>query len=178
MDPILTQIKIDKDYPYADVIVVDKVYDSFWAEHYHGDSTVRYILNGTGYFDLKDINDQWVRIHVRKGDFMEWPAGIYHRFIVDKGNFITAMRLNKNDPVWESYARTDHICTNKTTARYSYIKDILCNEDPDVELCNAQSNAPSESPSLKSGIPSLASNGFLVALALIIVHTTFASMFV
>ena len=53
---------------------------------------IRYILGGSGYFDVRNKKDQWVRIHIKAGDLMTLPEGIYHRFTVDETDMIHAMR--------------------------------------------------------------------------------------
>ena len=128
-DPELQSIRQDLNYSYADIITVRSVFESFWDEHLHAHSTVRYIINGSGYFDLRDTNDHWVRMHVKKGDFVEWPAGIYHRFVVDNDNFITAMRLFKGSPEWTSYPRSSVEANN--TVRNNYVEKYLCGDDED-----------------------------------------------
>jgi len=135
LDSRLAKIREDLGFSYADVIVVNKFYPSFWDEHYHGNSTIRYIVDGTGYFDLRDVNNEWVRMSVKKGDFMIWPAGIYHRFSVDENNFIIAMRLFKGSPLWNSFPRDTHICTEDDTVRQEYIDNVLCCNDPDLQRC-------------------------------------------
>ncbi|KAF6320798.1 acireductone dioxygenase 1 [Rhinolophus ferrumequinum] len=116
-DPELEKIRKERNYSWMDIITIckDKLpnYEEkikmFYEEHLHVDDEIRYILDGSGYFDVRDEEDRWIRISMEKGDMITLPAGIYHRFTLDERNYVKAMRLFVGDPVWTAYNRpADH----------------------------------------------------------------------
>ncbi|KAI8924052.1 Acireductone dioxygenase ARD family, partial [Entophlyctis helioformis] len=101
----------------------DEKLKTFFTEHIHDDEEIRYILDGSGFFDIRDKNDRWIRIHTFKGDMIILPAGSYHRFILDNTNYLKAMRLFKEDPKWTPINRDAE--TETHPRRLEYVRDFL-----------------------------------------------------
>ncbi|KAI3640220.1 hypothetical protein MIR68_001098 [Amoeboaphelidium protococcarum] len=105
----LNQFCAKHNYKNRDEIYVSKekmgqLYEEkcriFYEEHIHEDDEIRFVLEGRGYFDVRDKNDDWIRIMVEAGDLLILPAGIYHRFTLDLDDFIHVIRVFKEEPKW------------------------------------------------------------------------------
>ncbi|XP_046911079.2 acireductone dioxygenase 1 [Dermatophagoides farinae] len=125
-DETYAQIRQERGYDYQDNLEISKEkladYESklkiFFTEHLHADEEIRFCLNGSGYFDVRDRQDRWIRIKIEKNDLLVLPAGIYHRFTLDQSDYIKVIRLFIGQPCWTAINRPadDH------PARQSWIK--------------------------------------------------------
>lgn len=92
-----------------------------FQEHLHEDDEVRLIIEGSGYFDLRSAEDEWIRVLSKPGDCIVVPAGIYHRFTTDHGLYIKTLRLFKENPKWIAIPREGGE-GDRTKARRDYLK--------------------------------------------------------
>jgi cupin superfamily acireductone dioxygenase involved in methionine salvage len=51
-----------------------------------------------GYEDVRDLDGQWIRIEIKKGDLIVLPPGMYHRFTLDQNNYLKALLLYQGIP--------------------------------------------------------------------------------
>ncbi|KAM8952452.1 acireductone dioxygenase [Pelodytes ibericus] len=127
-DPELAKLRKENNYSWMDIITIHKDllpnYEQkikiFYEEHLHLDDEIRYILDGSGYFDVRDKQERWIRIFMKKGDMITLPAGIYHRFTLDEKNYVKAMRLFVGEPVWTPYNRP----ADNYEARNKYLQSL------------------------------------------------------
>ncbi|KAL1832453.1 hypothetical protein ACET3Z_002104 [Daucus carota] len=127
-DEELQKIRQERGYNYMDLLDLspEKVENyeqklrNFYTEHIHEDEEIRYCLEGSGYFDVRDKDDHWIRIWIKPGDLIILPAGIYHRFTLDTTDYIKLMRLFLGEPVWTAYNRPQ----DNHPSRREYIKNF------------------------------------------------------
>jgi len=129
-DPTLKKIRNNRGYNFIDYVESTKIPNLkeklaiFNEEHLHEDEEIRFFINGSGYFDVRDKQDRWIRIEMKKGDMIILPAGIWHRFVPDSNMFFHVMRLFCGDPVWTPFNRIDPVSHQKP-ARLKYETTFL-----------------------------------------------------
>ena len=103
----LDQVKVDRGYVAEDTVTLTaKTTDlatllaKFDREHSHSDDEVRYVLEGSGVFDIRSQDDRWMRVAVEAGDFIIVPKGRHHLFFMDSGRNIKAIRLFRDQAGW------------------------------------------------------------------------------
>lgn len=82
------------------------------------------MIDGSGYFDIKNADDEWVRIHTTKGCLIVLPAGAFHRFVPDENVFFYTMRLFQDEPVWTAHNRGLEVA-DKSPQRALYVEKYL-----------------------------------------------------
>ncbi len=110
----LDRIKRDFKYTTQDIVEINPqtpnlevILAKFDKEHLHTDDEVRFVLAGSGIFDIRSNDNRWMRVEVFAGDYISVPENRYHRFFCMKDNFIRCVRLFKEDPVWTPFYRAD-----------------------------------------------------------------------
>jgi 1,2-dihydroxy-3-keto-5-methylthiopentene dioxygenase len=136
---MLDQIKSERGYVNEDQIEVSEAkmgaqykqkLEIFYSEHSHDDEEIRLVLEGEGYFDVRDSADMWIRIHVTRGDLIVLPKGIYHRFtVVPTTKRIVARRLFQSAPLWEAKNRFEERNHPQEVGGVAYGLETLHGED-------------------------------------------------
>lgn len=124
----MEQIAKERNYRSRDIVTINdstpvEKLDMFYEEHLHLDEEIRYVLEGNGFFDLRDpITDNWIRVRTDKDDLIIVPSGIYHRFAMTTNGYIKAMRLFKEEDNW--VAMNKSVENDKLEARQAYLNSL------------------------------------------------------
>jgi 1,2-dihydroxy-3-keto-5-methylthiopentene dioxygenase len=103
----LAQLRQQGGYTTKDIIELtphtpnlEGVMKKFDGEHCHSEDEVRFVLAGSGVFDIRDRGDRMMRVVVEEGDAIVVPQGRYHRFELTASRHIRCVRLFQNQAGW------------------------------------------------------------------------------
>jgi 1,2-dihydroxy-3-keto-5-methylthiopentene dioxygenase len=98
----LDQVGMKPDMPNFDALC-----QKFVGEHLHTDDEVRFVLQGSGVFEIRSEDDKWMKVIVEPGDFILVPANRFHRFYLTDEKKIQCVRLFKDQSGWAPLYRKD-----------------------------------------------------------------------
>lgn len=98
----MDQVKMWEQMPNFDALC-----QKFVGEHLHTDDEVRFVLEGSGVFEIRSLDDRWMKILVEKEDYISVPANRYHRFYLTDEKKIHCVRLFKDQSGWTPLYRQD-----------------------------------------------------------------------
>lgn len=116
--PALDELKAARGYVEQDIVELtpetpglDEICAKFVDEHLHTDDEVRYVLRGEGIFDIRSVDDRWMRVTVEAGDLIVVPADLHHRFLLTDQKHIQCVRLFKDSSGWVPHYRGANTAT-------------------------------------------------------------------
>ncbi|KAG1868375.1 Acireductone dioxygenase ARD family [Suillus subalutaceus] len=125
----------ERSYKHRDIITVTKqdlgdeyepLLEKFFQEHMHQEEETRYVIDGSGFFDLREHSSgSWIRCQIVEGDLFAIPPGIYHRFTLDENNMIKSLRFYKDKPNGTHINRDSS--TDVHPSRVDYLKNLAVN---------------------------------------------------
>jgi 1,2-dihydroxy-3-keto-5-methylthiopentene dioxygenase len=91
------------DYSFEDIATFtnDNV-KKVGGEHLHVDGEVRVCLSGGGNVDVRDTEDNWLRLEVRADDMWAVAPGVYHRFSLGDQVHGTFLRIGLGLDTWKA----------------------------------------------------------------------------
>ncbi|XP_077515488.1 acireductone dioxygenase-like [Amblyomma americanum] len=112
---MLDRIRREKTIRFEDRLYISPRRDDYASttemigrEHKHPDEEVRYFERGTGYLDVRDPADRWLRLQVGPGHLVVLPAHTYHRFSpASLQEDIVVHRLFEDVDAWTADFRGD-----------------------------------------------------------------------
>lgn len=76
---------------WEEVVGLIMLYPDMLSHLYVAVQISDFLLSCEGYFDVRDRNERWIRVWLKKGGMIVLPAGIYHRFTLDTDNYIKVL---------------------------------------------------------------------------------------
>ena len=98
----LTRIKADYNVNAADIFTMDENMENFdqkleamYEPVENDEITVCLVIEGGMYYDVEYEEDQWVRVHLERGDLIIIPKDKCHRSTTTPKNFVKVQRFIK-----------------------------------------------------------------------------------
>ncbi|KAG5468492.1 hypothetical protein LSCM1_02472 [Leishmania martiniquensis] len=110
---VVKQIIKERDYKHTDEIKIsqtakdDTFLERWYQEHYTEDEEFRVVMDGSFYMDIRSKQDEWIRIHLKAGDLVVLPAGIYRRATLDEDDYVALYRGFQDAPRFLPVKRSD-----------------------------------------------------------------------
>lgn len=110
---IVKQITKEREYKHTDEVRIsqtakdDVFLDRWFQEHYNDDEQLRLVTDGSCYFDVRSKQDKWIRIHLKEGDLVVLPPGMYHRATLDEDDYVSLFRGFRDAPRFVPVNRSD-----------------------------------------------------------------------
>eukprot|EP00245_Coleochaete_scutata_P002985 TRINITY_DN14246_c0_g1_i1.p1 TRINITY_DN14246_c0_g1~~TRINITY_DN14246_c0_g1_i1.p1 ORF type:complete len:322 (-),score=25.71 TRINITY_DN14246_c0_g1_i1:997-1962(-) len=114
-DSVLEEVGLQRGCQYQELVTLESTpgayvprnspVRTFFREHIHAGDEIRCVLEGSGYLDVRDLLDRWVRIHVCAGDLVVIPAGMYHRISLDAAHHMKLLCVHNGSSKWTPLCR-------------------------------------------------------------------------
>lgn len=85
----------------------DEMCQKFSIEHLHPGDEVRFLIAGAGVWEIRSLDDRWMKVEVEARDFITVPDGRFHRFYLTDEKHIQCIRLFKDHNGWIQKYRKD-----------------------------------------------------------------------
>lgn len=111
-EPALARLCAERGYATRDEVALTPqtpnlpaLLARFLDEHLHTDDEVRFVLSGAGIFDIRSVDDRWMRVVVEPGDLLVVPRDRHHRFMLTEAQHIRCVRLFQDQAGWVPHYR-------------------------------------------------------------------------
>ncbi|KEG11449.1 1,2-Dihydroxy-3-keto-5-methylthiopentene dioxygenase [Trypanosoma grayi] len=110
---VVKQIVKERQYKHTDEIRVsqtckdEQFLERWFQEHYNEDEQIRFVTDGSCFFDVRSKEDKWIRIHAKVGDLFIFAPGLYHRATLDEDDFVSLYRIFRDSPRFAPFFRSD-----------------------------------------------------------------------
>jgi len=105
--PSVDALKAERGYIEQDIVALrpdtpnlEAICAKFVDEHHHEDDEVRFVLEGEGIFDIRSLDDRFMRVVVEPGDLIVVPKARHHRFLLTDSKTIRCVRLFRDTSGW------------------------------------------------------------------------------